>query len=113
MTKLITIKVKGFEGDVKIRPMRNAEKFGLMQSIGMDLASLEKMASKKTKANSKDMGLDLSSLGKLFEKASELIDSVDLKNDEYEFHSWDDLDYHPSALSIQMQIVNVIFGMGK
>lgn len=118
MTKLIDIKVDGYEGLIKIRPMRNVEKFAIMQDLGMDLSNLQEMATKRaksveTKIGADDLGFNLSSLGKMVEKAGSFIESVDLKNGDVHFQSWDDLDYASEALSIQLQVVNIVFGMGK
>lgn len=112
--KLITIKVEGYEGAIKIRPMRNVEKFELMQELGMNVESLTKMSQKKgKKLTPKDLGFDLSSFGKMLTASSKFIESVDLKREEEHYESWDDLDYSPDGLSIQLQVVNVVFGMGK
>ena len=49
----------------------------------------------------------------MFEVAKDLVVSVDLKKGDTHFLSWDDLDYDPIGLPIQMEIVNYAVGMGK
>lgn len=112
MSREKSIKIEGYEGEVLIRPMRNIEKFDLMQSLGFDSESLTALSRKK-KVTNKDVNLDLNSMRSMFEKAKSLVIKVDLKQDDVHYQSWDDLDFDPKALPIQMELVNYAIGMGK
>jgi deoxycytidine triphosphate deaminase len=112
MTRTKEIKINGYEGSVTIKPMRNIDKFDLMETLGLNTASLTKLSKKKNVAPG-DVDFSLSTIKKMFEKAKELVVAVDLKKDGVEFKSWDDLDYDSNALALQMEIVNYAIGMGK
>jgi len=112
MSRERTVKIEGYDGCVVVRPMRNIEKFDLMQSLGMTTEKLTSL-SKNKKVGADDIDLNLSTIKGLFETAKDLIVSVDLKKGEDHYKSWDDLDYDPSGLPIQMEIVNFAIGMGK
>jgi len=112
MSREKTLRIEGFEGSVVVRPMRNIEKFDLMQSIGLTADKLANL-SKKKKVTSNDIDLNLSNIKVMFEVAKDLVVSVDLKKGDTHFLSWDDLDYDPIGLPIQMEIVNYAVGMGK
>lgn len=112
MSRERTIKIEGYDGCIVIRPMRNVEKFDLMQSLGLTTEKLTSLAKKK-KVGTSDIDLNLSTIKAMFESAKDLIVSVDLKKGETHYQSWDDLDYDTNGLPIQMEVVNFAIGMGK
>ena len=113
MTRTKEIKINGYEGSVTIKPMRNIDKFDLMETLGLNTDTLTKIGKKKGAVSTKDLDLNLSTIKQMFEKAKELVIAVDLKKDGVEYKSWDDLDYDSNALALQMEIVNYAIGMGK
>lgn len=115
MTKrTLSIGIEGFEGSIVIRRLRNMERLAMLEEMGLDQNKLAALASdKKAELSAEDVGMNLKKLGKLVTHAGTFVESVDLKSEEVHFQSWDDLDFDPAGMQIQMQVMTHVMGMGK
>lgn len=114
MTKrTMNIGIEGYEGTIVVRRMKNFERLAMLELIGIDQNKMMMLANKKTELNASDVGLDFKNLGKIMGSCGELIESVSLKNEEHEFSSWEDLEYAPEGMAIQIQVMNQLMGVQK
>lgn len=104
-TKQLTF--AGYDGFVEMKGMKNSQRFGFMQSIGIDNNVVAQMQA------GGDFQIDLGKIGVMLDETGKHVASVNLKKGDHEYQSWDDLDEDADCLQIQIDCMSALLGMGK